>query len=69
MAEDKKDPFDGEYIGNIFGWKLSMVGLVLILLLLALMLYRHWKLGVPFGFEEGTQEKVEINEVPLDTIN
>jgi predicted MFS family arabinose efflux permease len=69
MAEDKKDPFDGEYIGNIFGWKFSMVGLALILLLSALMLYRHWKLGVPFGFELESQEQVEINEVPLDTIN
>ncbi|PHN03783.1 hypothetical protein [Flavilitoribacter nigricans] len=68
MAEDKKDPFDGEYIGNIWGWKFSFIGLALILLLLALMAYRHWKLGVPFGQEQPVQEKIEINEVPLDTI-
>lgn len=65
MAEDKKDPFDGEYIGNIWGWKFSLIGLVLILLLLGLMVYRHWALGVPFGGDQPVQEKVEINEVPL----
>lgn len=66
MSDDKKDPFDGEYIGNIWGWKFSMIGLVIILLLLGIMLYRHWKLGVPFGLEQQSQEKVEINEVPLN---
>jgi hypothetical protein len=30
------------------------------------MIYRHWKLGVPFGAEPGAKEKVEINEVPLE---
>lgn len=65
MAEDKKDPFDGEYIGNIWGWKFSMIGLVLILLLLGLMVYRHWAMGVPFGEEERPREKIEINETPL----
>lgn len=66
MAEDKKDPFDGEYIGNIWGWKFSLIGLGLILLLLAIMLYRHWKMDVPFGLQQGSEEKVEINEVPLE---
>lgn len=66
MAEDKKDPFDGEYVGNIWGWKFSLIGLVLMLLLLSVMLYRHWKLGVPFGAEQQAEEKIEINEVPLE---
>lgn len=66
MAEDKKDPFDGEYVGNIWGWKFSLIGLVLMLLLLSVMLYRHWTLGVPFGAEQQPEEKIEINEVPLE---
>lgn len=63
MAWYKRDPFDGEYIGNIWGWKFSLFGLVLILLFLGLMLYRHAVLGVPFGMQEGSEEKVEINEI------
>lgn len=36
MAKEKrtnpfKDEFDGEYIGNIFGWKFSLVGAVVII--------------------------------------
>ncbi len=35
------DEWDGEYIGNIWGWKNSYIGLVIISLMLALMIYRH----------------------------
>lgn len=38
--------------GNIWGWKFSLTALVIIGLLLALMIYRHIALGVPFGGEE-----------------
>ena len=65
LMEDKKkfnDPFDGEYIGNIWGWKFSLIGLGLILFLLAIMLYRHWALDVPPGFEE-----LEKTEMPSDS--
>lgn len=41
-----EDPMDGEYIGNIWGWKFSLMGLALILGLLALMSYRHYTMGV-----------------------
>ena len=47
--ETRKDPFDGEYIGNIWGWRFSMFGLVLLLLMGGLMAYRHFSLGIPFG--------------------
>jgi hypothetical protein len=49
---EKRDPFDGEYIGSIFGPKLTLYGGILILLFTGLALYRHWSLGVPFGLEE-----------------
>lgn len=49
---EKKDPYDGEYIGNIWGWKFSLFGLGLILLLLAVIAYRHYTLQVPLGLEE-----------------
>lgn len=65
MAADKKDPFDGDYIGNIWGWKFSLIGLILILLLFGLMVYRHLSMDVPFGLEQQSEEKVEVNEVPL----
>lgn len=52
--EEKKDPFDGEYIGNIWGWKFSLWGLGLIVVLLGMILYRHNAMDVPFGLEEET---------------
>lgn len=54
-----KDPFDGEYIGNIWGWKYTFIGLAIILFFLGLMVYRHYTLGVAFG-GEGDPEKTEI---------
>lgn len=62
MSEEQKDPFDGEYIGNIFGWKFSLLGLALILVLGSLMLYRHCAMDVPFGLDTEAEEQVEINE-------
>ena len=47
MKEEKKDPFDGEYIGNLWGWNFSLVGLVVIVLLTGIMAYRHYYLGQP----------------------
>ena len=41
----RKDPFDGEYVGNIWGWKLSYIGLGVILFFLFLVLFRQWQTG------------------------
>ena len=49
---EKRDPHDGEYIGNIFGPKITLYGGILILIFTAIVLYRHWALDVPFGMEE-----------------
>ncbi|MCB0585818.1 MAG: hypothetical protein KDD06_10910 [Phaeodactylibacter sp.] len=55
--EEKKDPFDGEYIGNIWGWKFSLFGAVLILVLLAIIAYRHYTMDVPLGMEDPLEQK------------
>lgn len=51
MENQKKphpdDAFDKEYIGNIWGWKFSWFGLALLTVLLAMILYRHFVLGLP----------------------
>lgn len=56
---EKRDPFDGEYIGNIFGPKITLYGAILILLFTGIIIYRHWKLDVPFGMEEPIDPPVE----------
>lgn len=61
---EKRDTFDGEYIGNPWGWRFSLFGLALILLLLAIMIYRHLSLGVPFNW----QPEPEKQEVPVDSL-
>ncbi len=58
-----KDPFDGAYVGNIFGPKITLYGGLIILFFLGLMIYRHWALDVPFGMNEiPEKEKTEIVE-------
>lgn len=67
---DKKDPFDGEYIGNIWGWRISMIGAAVIVLLSAFAAYRHHSLGVPFGLEipeEATEASPSTNNDTLTT--
>ena len=49
---EKRDPFDGEYIGSVFGPKITLYGGLLILFFTAVIAYRHWALDVPFRLEE-----------------
>lgn len=58
MAEER-DPFDGDYVGNIFGWKLSFLGLAVILAFGALIIGRHYYLDVPFGIEDQLEKESE----------
>ena len=46
------DPFDGEYIGNIWGWRFSILSLIIILLMGLLFMYRHYEYG-----------KVDLNQM------
>lgn len=57
--EDPKDPYDGEYIGNIFGWKISFIGLGVILFFTAVIAYRHYTLDAPLGFEDPLESEEE----------
>ncbi|MCP9237781.1 hypothetical protein [Lewinella sp. JB7] len=48
---------DEEATGNIFGWRISLIGLGLILLLAALAAYRHYTLSVPVGFDDPLEQE------------
>jgi hypothetical protein len=66
MDSEKKDPFDGEYIGNIWGWKLSLIGLIVLVFFLGLIAYRHYALDVPLGFEEIRQDQIMESDSTTD---
>ena len=66
---DEKDPFDGEYIGNIWGWRFTIYGAVFLLILLGLIIYRHVQLGVPFGMEPLEEEAGPADSLRSDTLD
>ncbi len=57
----KKDPYDGEYIGNLWGWKTSLIGLAVILGL-ALLLFARYKQTGSWDFMHDEMQKSEINK-------
>lgn len=59
------DPFDGEYIGNIWGWRFSIISLIIILLMGLLFLYRHYK----YGNVDLNQMVPQQQEAPLKDSN
>lgn len=63
---EKCDFFDGEYIGNIFGFKLMLYGVILILFFIVVVVYWYWKLDVLFGMEENVF--IFMDEIWLDFI-
>lgn len=64
---DKKDPMDGEYIGNIFGWRISIIGAIVIGGLLLLAIGRSYYLDVPMGFEDPLAPKTEVPTPATDS--
>ena len=46
---------------NIWGWKFSRFGLLLIGSLSALAVYRHITLDVPFGYDPSVEEEVILH--------
>ena len=60
MSDEQKkeqlwDPWDGEYIGNIWGWKFSIFSLIFLLCLILLMWYRFETLDKsPFPLDQQT---------------
>lgn len=54
------DP-DNPPSSNIFGWKVSLIGLALILILSAVAAYRTYVLDVPVGFEDPLEQPESKN--------
>jgi len=59
MADEPRDPFDGDYIGNIFGWKISFIGLAVIVFFAIVIAYRHYALDAPIGFQDPLEMESE----------
>lgn len=53
----EKDAWGRDYLGNIWGWKFSFLGLFLLLFLLGIMAYRYFILELPI--HESAKEKIE----------
>lgn len=67
--EEFADLFDPTYRGNIFGWKISFIGLFVIVSLSAFAVYRHYQLGVSLSGKDVPQEvRDSLYETVRDTI-
>lgn len=47
-----------EGTGNIWGWKFSLIGLAVIGGLVALAVYRHITMDVPFGYDPKEEKEI-----------
>ncbi len=47
--KEQAENWEENYAGNIWGWKFSIFGAVLIVGLLSLMIYRYYTMDVPFN--------------------
>jgi len=57
---ERDEQFDSQYIGNVWGWKFSVFGAVLIVTLLLAMWYRHYSTQTAPGFDR--------QEMPIDKV-
>ncbi|MFK7806479.1 MAG: hypothetical protein AB8F74_01635 [Saprospiraceae bacterium] len=57
------DPWDGEYIGNIWGRKFTLISLGIILFFLTIAIYRFATLDI------NTLNKVDNTEISQDSTN
>lgn len=60
-----KQKDDGKYMGNIWGWKVSIIGAIVLGTLLSVMIYRHISMGVKPGFKE--TNFLHVDPVPAIT--
>ena len=62
-------PEEGEYLGNIFGWKISFIGLGVILLCVGIIAYGHmtgqidYRTGKSIDRTEQTQDSLGVNSL------
>lgn len=49
-----EEPSQESYMGNIWGWKFSIFGLILILLFVGLLAYRYLVLGISINESEAS---------------
>ena len=61
QQDDRKDPFDGEYIGNIWGWRNSFIGLGVILFMFVVLGIRAVTMD-PLPEEGESVESTDIQE-------
>lgn len=62
--ENNTDNEEVEYLGNMWGWRLSFIGLGLIVFLVGIMVYRNKVLGVTYD-----TSKMEPTELSKDSLN
>ena len=60
MRFQPPDP-DNPPSSNIFGWRISLIGLVVILLLAGIAAWRTYALDVPVGFEDPLEQPESKN--------
>ena len=60
---DALDDFDGEYIGNMWGWKFSFFSLTLILIFSAFIAFRYFQTGeFPMPEQYEKQKKMMVQD-------
>ncbi|MFT4666346.1 MAG: putative MFS family arabinose efflux permease [Polaribacter sp.] len=59
------DPWDGEYIGNIWGWKFSFISLGIILFFLFIAIYRFAALD-PNGAKTTNQTEISVDSTAIE---
>ena len=64
QPDPERDPHDGEYVGNIWGWNLTMKMLLFLLVLGAIAIYRTYALDVDFIKREGADNPMMV----VDTV-
>lgn len=68
MKDEKRDPHDGDYIGNIFGRRVTIISAVIVLLFTGLAIYRHWALDEPFGMDDPAQMETNVDSLDLQEL-
>jgi len=58
-----QDPDEQEYMGNIWGWKFSIIGLVLIILFGFLLWYRVNVMDIPINKQEASPFRQDTTQV------